>query len=81
MLSTLQLQAGAMRDACYVDQRCLALLMSADATGAMLEPGPMVLGCDGQVDLAARGKASIQWDLGWQAANTQGGRQEGAGKV
>ena len=48
-----------MRDACYVEQPCLALLMSADATGAMLEPGPMVLGRDKQVDLAAKGKVSI----------------------
>ena len=28
------------------------VLMSADATEAMLEPGLMVLGYDGQVDLA-----------------------------
>ena len=35
------------------------LLMSADAMGAMLEPGLMVLGCDGQVNLVAKGKVSI----------------------
>ena len=35
------------------------VLMLADATGAMFDPGPMILGCDGQVNLAARGKASI----------------------
>ena len=28
--------------------------------GAMLEPGPLVLGCDRQVDLAAKEKVSIQ---------------------
>ena len=36
------------------------ILVSADATGAMFDPGLMFLWCDGQVDLAARGKASIQ---------------------
>ena len=49
-----------MCDACYVEQQCLALLMSADATGATLKPRLMVLGCDGQVDLAVKGKVSIQ---------------------
>jgi hypothetical protein len=38
--------------------------MSADATGVMLEPVPLVLGCDGQVDLAAKGKALIHWQSG-----------------
>jgi hypothetical protein len=38
--------------------------MSADATGAMLDPRPMILGCDGQVDLAVKGKVSIQWRSG-----------------
>lgn len=49
-----------MCDACYVEQWCLALLMLADAMGAMLEPGPIVLGCDRQVDLAVKGKVLIQ---------------------
>ena len=40
------------------------VLMPADATGAMLEPGPLVWGCDGQVNLAAKEKASIQWQSG-----------------
>ena len=40
------------------------VLMSADATGAMLDPRPMILGCDGQVDLAVKGKVSIQWRSG-----------------
>jgi hypothetical protein len=52
--------AGAMHGTCYVEQQCLALLMLADATGAMLEPVLLVLGCDGQVNLAAKGKVSIQ---------------------
>ena len=51
---------GAMRNACYEERQCLAFLMSADATGATLEPGPMVLGCDGQNGLTAKGKVSIQ---------------------
>ena len=48
-----------MRNVCYVEQPCLVLLMLADATGVMLEPGLMVLGHDRQVDLAVKGKVSI----------------------
>ena len=56
-------------------------LMSADAMGAMFDPGPTVLGCDGQVDLAARGKASIQWQSEvasskYVGQTTRGCRQE-----
>ena len=32
--------------------------------GAMFNPGLIDLGCDGQVDLAAKGKASIHWRSG-----------------
>ena len=32
--------------------------------GAMLDLGPMVLGCDRQVNLAAKGKVSIQQQSG-----------------
>jgi hypothetical protein len=51
---------GAVRDACHVEQQCLALLMSAHAMGAMFESRPQELGCDEQNDLTARGKASIR---------------------
>jgi hypothetical protein len=68
-----------MRDTCYVEQRCLALLMSADATGAMLEPGLLVLGCDGQVDLAAKGKASIQWQSRVESGKCAGRAARGRG--
>ena len=69
-----------MRDACYVEQRCLALLMSANAMEAMNDPGPMVLGCDGQVDLAARGKASIQWRSGVASGEYAGRTTRGCGR-
>ena len=51
---------GTVRDACYPERRCLALLMSADATGAMLESRPTILGCIGECGLPARRKVSIQ---------------------
>ena len=51
---------GAMCDACYEEQQCLAFLMLAGVTGAMLEPGLMDLGRDGQNSLTAKGKVSIQ---------------------
>ena len=51
---------GAMRDACYEEQQCLAFLMSAGVTGAMLEPGPMDLGRDRKNSSTAKGKVSIQ---------------------
>ena len=72
--------AGAMHDACYVEQRCLALLMSADAMEAMNDPRPMVLGCDGQVDLAARGKVSIQWRSGVASGEYAGRTTRGCGR-
>ena len=50
---------GAMRDACYEEQWCLAFLMSAGAMGAMLEPGPMDLGRNRKNSLTAKGKVSI----------------------
>ena len=54
------------------------VLMSADATGATLEPKPLVLGCVGKVDLAATGKASIQWRSGVASGECagQGRRRE-----
>ena len=56
------------------------VLMSADATGAMLEPGLLVLGCDGQVDLAAKGKASIQWRSGVASGEYAGWTARGCGR-
>ena len=72
--------AGAMRNACYVERRCLALLMSADAMGAMIDPGPTVLGCDRQINLAARGKASIQWRSGVASGEYAGRTTRGCGR-
>jgi hypothetical protein len=46
-------------DVCYIEQQCLAFLMLANAIEAMLKPGLLVLGCDRQVDLAVKEKASI----------------------
>lgn len=43
---------GAARGRCYVEHKCLALLMSADMMGAMLESRPQ--------ELAAKGKESIK---------------------
>ena len=56
------------------------VLMSADATEAMLEPGLMVLWYDGQVDLAARGKASIQWRSGEASSEYAGRTTRGCGQ-
>jgi hypothetical protein len=58
---------GVESDGCYEEQRCLALLRSAYTTGAMLESRPLVLGCDGQGDLAVKGKCRPSDDRGWQA--------------
>ena len=69
-----------MCDACYVEQRCLAFLMSADATGAMLDPWPIVLGCDGQFDLAAKGKVSIQRRSGVAGGEYTGQTTRGCGR-
>ena len=50
---------------------------------ARLDPVPMVLGCNGQVDLAAKGEASIRWRsgvvCGEYAERTvgEGGREHG----
>ena len=56
------------------------VLMSADATGAMFDPGSMILGCDGQVDLAARGKASIQGRSGVASGEYAGRTTRGCGR-
>ena len=56
------------------------VLMSADATGAMFDPGPMFLGCDRQVDLAARGKASIQGRSGVASGEYAGRTTRGCGQ-
>ena len=75
---------GAVHDACYVEQWCLVLLMSADAMGAMLqvEPGPQEQGCDGRNDLAVKVKAFMQWrsgvvDRGGRATRLQAGARSG----
>ena len=69
-----------MRDACYDEQRCLAFLMSADATGVTLEPGPMVLGCDGRNGLTAKGKVSIQRRSGVASGQYTGRGARGRGR-
>ena len=53
-----------MRDTCYVEQRRFAFLMSANAMGAILEPGTQERGRDRQDDLAREGKASILTQFG-----------------
>ena len=73
---------GAVHDACYAEQWCLVLLISADAMGAMFEPGPQEQGCDQQNDLAVKEKAFIQWqngaaDGGGRAARLQAGARLG----
>ena len=51
--------------------------------GAMLDLGPIVLGCDGQVNLAAKGKAPIRWRSGAMCGEYaertagEGGREQG----
>ena len=55
-------------------------MMSADAMEAMNDPGPMVLGCDGQVDLAVRGKVSIQWQSGVASSEYAGQTTRGCGR-
>ena len=57
-----------------------SVLMSADATGAKLEPEPLVLWCDGQVDLAATGKASIRWRSGVASGECAGRMTRGCGR-
>ena len=56
------------------------VLMSADAMGVMLEPRPLVLGCGGEVDLAATGKASIQWRSGVASGECAGRTTRGCGR-
>ena len=56
------------------------ILMSANATEAMLKPGLMVLGYDGQVDLAARGKVLIQWRSGEASGECAGRTTRGCGQ-
>ena len=56
------------------------VLMLVNATEAMLEPGPMVLGYDRQVDLAVRGKASIQWRSGVASGEYAGRTTRGCGR-
>ena len=72
--------AGVMHDTCYIEQQCLALLTLADAMEVMNDPGPMVLGCDGQVNLAVRGKASIQWRSGVASGEYAGRTTRGYGR-
>ena len=51
--------------------------------GAMVDLGPIDLGCDRQVDLAAKGKASIRWRSGAMCGKCaertagEGGREQG----
>ena len=54
--------------------------MSADATGAILESRPRVFGMRRAERLGCEGEGRPSDDLGWQAANAQGGRQEDAGE-
>ena len=56
------------------------ILMSANATEAMLKPGLMVLGYDGQVDLAVRGKVLIQWRSGEASGECAGRTTRGCGQ-
>ena len=48
--------------------------------GAMLEPGPLVLGCDRQVDLAAKEKVSTQRRSGVASSECTGQATRGCGQ-
>ena len=54
--------------------------MSADATGAILESRPRVFEMRQAEQLGCEGEGQSSDDLGWPAANAQGGRQEDAGE-
>ena len=71
---------GAMRDACYVEQRCLAILMSADAMGQCLILGRWFWGATDKSTWLRREKCRSSDDLGWQAADSTGRAARGRGR-